>query len=1512
MDINEVIRKELSKNKQMNTFVGGMDTDTADMYIKDTQYRYAENVRVITESDNNSGELRTIEGTTVLPFNCIIKTKDVEQTTYIPNCEIIALESIRDIAILITKELYDGKYGWSVYKFVGDDALNRRADQPAHAYRIVGPIFNNPNDPESENLLWRDSDLTANALNKKNISVVLRYENDNNIKAYIADGIHQTMVLQVAQNDYQGNTFSKLFEYQEQVLLPPTVQWSSSPGSIVGPVVQYAYRMYKKAGQPSTLSMISDALVNYKNGMNGYAPDVPGERAVKITIPALQSEGENYIQVFRIEYQRMAQTPVINLIYDNKYIGASIYDYGANIEEISNDEFLSYELLKTKPKQLESKGDYLFSANVKYVTDEVDEKFKDFDARCYTSVTKKTDVDGPLVLSNLSTLDLPVECEFYHPELTNVNSKYNPSNWIADTTRKYNGLGKTLAWKYTYKTYTVDSEEGLIEREGKDYEDSCRTYRRGDIYRFGIILYDKHGNKSSVKWIADIKMPDSNLSNMDFGVNSPSDFNIKSMIENIENSDGKVKYQWKQNDIGIEFIPINIDQYWQDVYGYEIVQCPRTIDDKRVLFQGISGFPLLTNIGGQQPLTHPAFLTPCAQYYSYSAPDYTYTPSFPNETLTHPAWAKQMTGSAVIHTSVTYANDVILFACPEMSLQKDDVKSVLDEKLSSIRLDYVNVYNSYTALDENGDPKHNPGLSGTYRYLFGRFLDPQNTSTENGRRSTGNDAIDIVYHSPILNGMQRYENCLEYGASPVYSHLTDGTQVSTWENAYNFDPPVIDYLIRWQYNSQMAYNGTDSSDTSSVGYYLKWYPKRSIESFSMGGLQAGVGATEFANRYAFIIPSSLYTSYKNNPIPEEDLKQHGISAVQYVESPSPTSFGSYNSYYSANTRTQVGSVQYINWHAPTQYTLGVGSATNAAVISVSNMYLHFYAAGTSYGETANLIAQPNDIGDYTNSNILLSASQHPIGAGGSLILFQTNDQYKQMDIPSGASMPPIWIQNVINSSVQPYGGHNYSAITRSTYIDTPATVKREDNNSTIDSVKCFYGDCYCKPFIYYATHYWRNYDVELNKLAVTYVVPIETEIDLRGIASKYLSPTKDNKYSIHLQDQPVTIGSYNQTESPYIYNTAYGVTPNLFTRIPQDNNVQSNNYDVRVLYSLNKTNGEYIDSWSVTKPADFLDVDSRYGSINMLKLYKDKLLFWQDHATGVLSVNERTIIKDEDSNAIQLGSGSVLERFDYFTTLYGMKPEQRAVAVTDGAVYWWDGYQKEILNHVDGYTITPLSTVKNVKNYIKFVDGNDTEESTIPTIVYDNKYKEVLFNVVEDKSLVYSEHTMNFTSVYNFSPIFYCNLDNLTIVMPKNITSKNASTSKFYQYNTTIDRKAKLFDKKVYPAVKYVVNDANMYQKVFDNQMFGGRFYQGDVRYLTFEFDTPLMQHSLQRGDTQTTDREYDYRLAIPRNGADEEHEVEYGDRMRGKTMVCEIKSDNNDLDFSLQYVITKYRISWT
>jgi hypothetical protein len=76
---------------------------------------------------------------------------------------------------------------------------------------------------------------------------------------------------------------------------------------------------------------------------------------------------------------------------------------------------------------------------------------------------------------------------------------------------------------------------------------------------------------------------------------------------------------------------------------------------------------------------------------------------------------------------------------------------------------------------------------------------------------------------------------------------------------------------------------------------------------------------------------------------------------------------------------------------------------------------------------------------------------------------------------------------------------------------------------------------------------------------------------------------------------------------------------------------------------------------------------------------------------------------------------------------------------------------------------------------------------------------------------------------------------------------------------------------------------------------------------ITFTFDTPLKQHSTGTGSDLITNREYDFRLAIPRN-----NNSSYGDRMRGKTMQCELKSSSNSNDFSLQYIITKFRMSWS
>ena len=101
----------------------------------------------------------------------------------------------------------------------------------------------------------------------------------------------------------------------------------------------------------------------------------------------------------------------------------------------------------------------------------------------------------------------------------------------------------------------------------------------------------------------------------------------------------------------------------------------------------------------------------------------------------------------------------------------------------------------------------------------------------------------------------------------------------------------------------------------------------------------------------------------------------------------------------------------------------------------------------------------------------------------------------------------------------------------------------------------------------------------------------------------------------------------------------------------------------------------------------------------------------------------------------------------------------------------------------------------------------------------------------------------------------------------------------------------------------------------------GGNLYKkhsyGTLNDISATFITSLKQKAILEPNS-ITDREYDYRLTIPRAGryvGNPPHKrwivADWGDRLRGKTMECELASNSDDLDFSLQYIITKYRKSW-
>jgi hypothetical protein len=88
--------------------------------------------------------------------------------------------------------------------------------------------------------------------------------------------------------------------------------------------------------------------------------------------------------------------------------------------------------------------------------------------------------------------------------------------------------------------------------------------------------------------------------------------------------------------------------------------------------------------------------------------------------------------------------------------------------------------------------------------------------------------------------------------------------------------------------------------------------------------------------------------------------------------------------------------------------------------------------------------------------------------------------------------------------------------------------------------------------------------------------------------------------------------------------------------------------DYRCHNSNVKLNNENIDSWTKFQPADYIDVDTRYGPITNMRNFENRLMFWQENAFGQLSVKERSQIIDSNNQSLILGTGGVLDRYDYY------------------------------------------------------------------------------------------------------------------------------------------------------------------------------------------------------------------------------------------------------------------------
>lgn len=1559
------------QNIQTNTFSGGMNSDVADHLLNSDQYRYARNLRFVHGPDGDTGQLQCINGDKEIFSNL----------GYIKNTY-----QIDKYGILF---VIDGDGKLCVYRFEIPQESGKQIDTSTLKI-IFGPCSDYINATTAEEA---QQQILLNYTKK--LSVVGRKEGDDNIKLYIADGVHTIMIIDVLpelSSNPIPTSINQITSNNTCVLYPPKIEQITS-GNLKAGANQYSYQLYSRYKQSTQVSPTTKLIpIVYKNNDYDYTGVDSGKSSnigIKLSFD-IKKDIYDTIRIFRIHYNKVGDQPDVSIIYDGVFGKNFTYtdDNNEQLQNITIQEYNSISGIHIIPRVIESKDDYLFAAQIK----ESSEKTNKFDE--INTVALRFSTVGEPYASNYNEKDnnllygntiaqlkadnwklfdtITSKCDCFN----NVNDTTQYINTINDgfmwehsaTYYKkyafqftaddgagniyYGGTGKHIDWKFvvtqisgdcnavenktdlsfddnnsklSYKGGYVDKKRVFVsnsnnvplknkQREndnvlnryyidkfgnfvyagdisnkdiykGSTYNDpiiasNLKSLRRGELYRFGIIFTDSLGNKSSVKWITDIRVPDLQVAG----------------FHTFEH--GGVNTELGINSLGVEFTLHDLDKY--DIAQYEIVRCNRTSNDISVVSQGVISRPVKKIF---------------KNYTNH--PNQPYTPNFiitTNKFITSSSDSNILTETNAyegnrITSSNTQNCELYQFISPEFSYNPSSSSDILDGYNISIR---------------------------TVKYLFPQAsFDKPNTVLN---VNNNNKKLLYIQHGGATQEFYNVENdkfkdnALLYNMFYGYNILNENYNLGLSDKYKYSNSEILELIQNSIKTSKHVFKYYNQSHAVTVVPHEKGYcdnisTKDASDKINVFGSKVrkandkcGISSYKFVKGLKWSDFAS--TDSKGNTIVSYIDKINIVGQYQFCNWVSGNLFGEEIKELKTVSKQDGFDVRY--------YDVGViGPGSSSLLMQIDNKWNNI---NTSQ-ENCEIFQLSDTVGSKYIQSVLSDNLGNPKPGVQNV---EYNDSIKPGQVESYVKPSPKWIELGgwnevlskdyiygfsmlgtylcnITKDIIPYGGFQKSDIDDSLYYSY-SDIHRYNKNQQ-NKVDVFNGDTYICPFEYISTHKFYHNDLKapLTNIIINYI-PVETSINLFYTNGFEFAQNKDNTNITWLQEEPSKISDYITQDKPqHIYNTAYSsdYKANIYSSKSSLLEKDVNTFNYRCRYSNKKENGELRDSWVTFMTANYIDVNPDHGKITDLKAFRNNLIFFQESAFGIMSVNERTTLTDNDNNKILLGSGGVLDRYDYISTENGMLDESFASTVTPTALYWIDFTNRQYCQYTGQENYQILSKVKNIQKIVESglnsieSDKNSMLERRMHAVTQNTKYNEVLFTLNKNTSLVFNEQTQQ----------FYSETDQESNTDSINAFGRSLYCGGGYVYEYDNNEHSHLYKYKDMSGIilnfqlKYVVNDNPQTVKVFDNVTFGGN--EEFKNQIKESFHTQGQDSNILESN-QVSNRYYDYRFAIPRANVNNALQKQYGNRMRGKTMICNIENEANNKKLAIQYITTKYRILWS
>ncbi len=546
------------RDQQVNTFTKGILNDPGDLSPVEGSYLDSKNIRIIAnENPGESGINVNVKGNLFsLSLELPPRTPGDDPIPAVP----IGHASIRNDLYIFATYNFDKNPG----NIVGPGGLDAQTAAGGGIFKITFDLVTD--EVTSINLIYENQFLNLSVQHP--IEAVGRFETQDVQRLYFTDNFNPVRTINVADPNVMSIQPDDLQLSPSTTFSKPEILEVVNSGNLPAGMYQYAYRLVTKSGSQSRFSPftgflhvvaaseLGDDYWTYTEDpedisqYEGVEPGTICNKAVRLQVENVDTDYS--VIEFAAIYKSSIEGVSNSYIFSRKTIGSPTITatHSTNIDIVSLvslAEITSFTYNIKRAKTITSKDNRLFLGNVITPLEELE-----FNARAYRY---KRDDGSVYPTSSGSSSTYVDDIEFdptnYSPEdytaeeiqaLLDADNPYNENlRAVTDSNNRYvyqnngyilGGSGPNVSYKFIKKEFDGDefvsgdpaTTPPFIKTEpssttdcgvGVDWLDyknplaveKYKGYQRDEIYRFGIVLYDKKGNPGFVNWVGDIRFP---------------------------------------------------------------------------------------------------------------------------------------------------------------------------------------------------------------------------------------------------------------------------------------------------------------------------------------------------------------------------------------------------------------------------------------------------------------------------------------------------------------------------------------------------------------------------------------------------------------------------------------------------------------------------------------------------------------------------------------------------------------------------------------------------------------------------------------------------------------------------------------------------------------------------------------------------------------------------------------------------------------------------------------------